>query len=237
MWSLLVSQRERLEDVALHRRGPGGGAGAGCLAVPEAPLTTPLEGFQLAPVAGSFLFDGGGGRRQRSMIRLWPPQPPKRTTAPALPARTGSLRAADAAAIVMPPKSTVDDAVQAARVRRSPLLEQVEYLLGSRRATHEHATDKVVWPGCHRPAPPPVPSFADFTTTSKKVSVKSGGRGSGGSGESDSDSSHHCGSASPYRGRTQSSSSASSSSERADKKGADKKSFTSPSSATAGGAS
>ncbi|CAB1100852.1 unnamed protein product [Ectocarpus sp. CCAP 1310/34] len=95
----------------------------------------------------------------------------------------------------------------------------------------------VVWPGCHRSAPPPVPAFEDFTTK-KKAPVKSGGRGSGGGDSGDSDSSHLRGSTSSNRGRAQPSSSASSSSERADKKGVKKKSRTSrPSSDTAGGAS
>ncbi|CAB1108675.1 unnamed protein product [Ectocarpus sp. CCAP 1310/34] len=147
------------------------------------------------------------------------------------------LRAAETVAIVMPPNSTVEDAVRAARARGSPFLDKVEYLLGSLRAAHGNATDPVVWPGCHRSAPPPVPAFEDFTSK-KKAPVKSGGRGSGGGDSGDTDSSHLRGSTSSKRGRAQKSSSASSSSERADKKGVKKKSRTSrPSSDTAGGAS
>ncbi|CAB1107715.1 unnamed protein product [Ectocarpus sp. CCAP 1310/34] len=128
-------------------------------------------------------------------------------------------------------------AVHAARASGSPFLDKVEYLLGSLRAAHGNATDPVVWPGCYRSAPPPVPAFEDFTSK-KKAPVKSGGRGGSGGDSGDTDISHLRGSTSSHCGRAQASLSASSSSERADKTGVKKKSRTSrPSSDTAGGAS
>lgn len=143
------------------------------------------------------------------------------------------------------PHTTVEYAVQEARVGGNPLLDKVEHLLGSLWVVHGRATDPVAWPGCPRPvAPPPVPSFDDFTVVSsssskaRKVTTKSGGRGSGGGGPGDSDISHTRGSAPSHRGRDQASSSASSSSERPDKKVFKKKSRTSlPSSDATGGAS